>query len=161
MKVTVRSSSSQSKTKRSTARTSTRASRGTVSRMAKKASRASKQTLRDILLSKTFHAGFKVLAGFFIGGSMFYGAYALVGKSVENDVVISQSEILARISKHTMLPAGNPEAVVRVQDADALQKEAIIYQNVKIGDYIVVYPSIVVVYDLYNDKIVALKSSAP
>ena len=64
---------------------------------------------------------------------MFYGAYALVGKSVQGDVIISQSEILARISKHTTLPAGDPNAVVRVQDADALQKEAVLYQNVKIN----------------------------
>lgn len=159
MKVPVRQTSSRAKSNTRTA--TSRRSKGTVSRMAKRAGRASRQTLRDLLLSKTFHASFKLFMGLLIGGSMFYGAYALVGKSVENGVIISQSEILARISKHTVLPTGSPDAVVRVQDASALQKEAILYQNVKVGDYIVVYPSIVVVYDLYNDKIVALKSSAP
>ncbi len=154
MKASVRSISSKSKT----ASKPSQRSRGKVSRISRTVKRASKQTLRDILLSKTFHASFKVLFGLLVGGTMCYGAYALVGKSVHNDVVISQSEIVTRIARHTTLPAGVPTDVARVQDAEKLQGEADLYKNVKEGDYIVIYPSLVVVYDLYNDKIVALKS---
>lgn len=93
-------------------------------------------------------------------GSALYGAYALIGNSVANDVVVSKSEIVARVGKHIELPAGDPEAVVRVQDAETLQKQAPLYENVKEGDYILIYPSLAVVYDLRNDRIVALKSTS-
>lgn len=119
--------------------------------------RRSKQTLRDILLSRTFHNGFKVLVGLLISGSALYGAYALIGNSIANDVVVSKSEILLRVGKHIELPEGEPEAVVRVQDPETLQKQNGLYENVKEGDYIVVYPTLAVVYDLRNDHIVAMK----
>ena len=130
------------------------------SHFARTTKRYGKQTLRDILLSKTFHSGFKVLLGLLISGSALYGAYAFIGTTVANDVVVSQSEIIARIAKHTELPEGAPEAIVRVQDPETLQKQAALYENVKEGDYIVIYPSLAVVYDLRNDHIVALKSTS-
>lgn len=133
--------------------------RGGVQKLTRAAKRYGKQTLRDLLLSKTFHAGFKVLVGLAIGSSALYGAYALIGKSVANEVVVSESEILARIGKHATLPPGKPEAIVRVQDPETLKDQADLYENVKEGDYIVIYPSLAVVYDLRNDRIIALKST--
>lgn len=94
-----------------------------------------------------------------IAGTAMYGAYAFIGNAVVNDVVVSKSEIVARVGKHIELPEGEPEAVVRVQDAETLQGQAPLYENVKEGDYILVYPSLAVVYDLRNDHIVALKST--
>jgi hypothetical protein len=127
--------------------------------MARSTKRYGKQTLRDLLLSKTFHSTFKVFVGLLISGSALYGAYAFIGNSVESVVVVSKSEILARVGKHTQLPEGEPEAVVRVQDPETLQKQNSLYENVKEGDYIVIYPTLAVVYDLRNDRIVALKNS--
>jgi hypothetical protein len=127
--------------------------------MARSTKRYGKQTLRDLLLSKTFHNTFKVFVGLLISGSALYGAYAFIGNSVSNEVVVSKSEILARVGKHTQLPEGEPEAVVRVQDPETLQKQNDLYENVKEGDYIVIYPTLAVVYDLRNDRIVALKNS--
>jgi hypothetical protein len=144
--------------KRSAVKTS--AKRGPISRIARSTKRYGKQTLRELLLSKTFHASFKVIVGLLIASSAFYGAYAFIGNSVQNDVVISQSEIIARIAKHTEIPDEAPEAIVRVQDAETLQKQAALFGNVKEGDYIVIFHSMAVVYDLRNDRIVALKSSA-
>ncbi|MEZ0208798.1 MAG: hypothetical protein ACAH17_01320 [Candidatus Paceibacterota bacterium] len=146
---------------RSTSKTSLvrRKSAGPLSQFARSTKRYGKQTLRDILLSKTFHSGFKVLIGLLVSGSALYGAYAFIGTTIANDVVVSQSEIIARISKHTELPEGDPEAIVRVQDPETLQKQAALYENVKEGDYIVIYPTVAVVYDLRNDHIVALKST--
>lgn len=132
-----------------------RADMGKITRVAR---RYGKQTLRDFLLSKTFHAGFKVLVSLAIGGSALYGTYAFIGKSVVNEVVVSESEILSRIGKHAVLPQGKPEAVVRVQDPETLKNQAGFYENVKEGDYIVIYPSLAVIYDLRNDRIIALKS---
>lgn len=161
MKSTVRSHRKVSLKQSATNRVRTVASRRTassLSRIARSTKRIGKQTLRDILLSKTFNGGFKVFIGLLITGSALYGAYAFIGESIVNDVVVSQSEIIARISKHTQLPEGTPEAIVRVQDAETLHKQATLYENVKEGDYIVIYPTVAVVYDLLNDRIVALKS---
>lgn len=130
-----------------------------LSRIGYATKRYGKQTLRDLLLSKTFHSSFKVLVGLLISGSALYGAYAFIGNSIANDVVVSKSEILARVAKHTPLPEGEPEAVVRVQDPESLKKQNNLYENVKEGDYIVIYPTLAVVYDLRNDHIVALKST--
>lgn len=119
--------------------------------------RFGKQTLRDILLSKTFHKSFKVLIGFMITGTALYGAYAFIDNSISGGVVISQSEILFRVSKHTHLPSSEPNAVVRVQDAETLKKENSFYENIKEGDYIIIYPELAVIYDLRDDSIVGLK----
>lgn len=130
-----------------------------LSRVARTTRRYGKQTLRDLLLSKTFHSAFKVVLGLLVTGSALYGAYAFIGNAVADDVVVSKSEIIARVAKHIELPNEDPEAVVRVQDAETLQKQAVLYENVKEGDYILVYQSLAVVYDLRNDHIVALKST--
>jgi hypothetical protein len=129
--------------------------KGTLSRI----KRYSKQTLRDMLLSQTFHRGFKVIIGLLIIASASYGAYALIGESIANDVVVSESEILVRVGKHVQLPEGKPEAIVRVQDPESLKSQAALFENVKEGDYIVMYPTLAIVYDLRNDHIVSLKST--
>lgn len=137
----------------------TRSRSGTVSGIGRSVKRYGKKTLREILLSKTFHATFKVFVGLLISGSALYGAYAFIGNSVANDIVISQSEILARVGKHIQLPEGMPETVVRVQDSENLKNQNSLYENVKEGDYIIMYPELAVIYDLRNDHIVAMRSS--
>lgn len=146
-------------TKKSVSSKVSHTKRSGVGKFTRAAKRYGKQTLRDLLLSKTFHAGFKVMIGLAIGGSALYGTYAFIGKSVANEVVVSESEILTRIGKHATLPPGEPEAIVRVQDPEALRNQAALYENVKEGDYIVIYPSLAVVYDLRNDRIIALKTT--
>ena len=145
--------------RKSTPLRSTRKQSSALSKAVRTTKRYGKQTLRDLLLSKTFHGTFKVLVALLISGSALYGAYAFIGNAVANDVVLSKSEIVARIAKHTKLPDGEPEAVVRVQDPETLKIQNSLYENVKEGDYIVIYPTLAVVYDLRNDHIVALKSS--
>lgn len=156
-RIPIKSSARKQASSRVTRRTSAKPS--TLSRLTKTTKRYGKQTLRDLLLSKTFHSAFKVFFGLLITGSALYGAYAFIGNAVVNDVVVSKSEIIARVAKHIELPAEEPEALVRVQDAETLQKQAPLYENVKEGDYILVYSSLAVVYDLRNDHIVAMKST--
>ena len=158
MKSSVRTATKSSPRKAVSTRTVSR-KRSATSTLLRAAKRHSKQTLRDILLSKTFHTGFKVIVGLLISGSALYGTYAFIGNTIANDVVVSKSEILVRVGKHIELPAGEPEAVVRVQDPETLKKQNGLYENVKEGDYIVVYPTLAVVYDLRNDRIVAMKST--
>ena len=127
--------------------------------LARSAKRYAKQTVRDILLSKLFHTAFKLTMGIVVFGSALYGAYALLGDTISNDVVVSKSEIVARVAKLTGIPQTEPDAVVRVQDADTLKKQNVFYADVKEGDYIVMYPTLAVIYDLRNNSIVAMKRS--
>ena len=138
-------------------RIASRTRRTPLSRIAHNTKRYGKQTLRDLLLSKTFGNSFKILIGCMIAGSALYGSYAFIGNTFANDVIVSKSEILSMVAKHTELPSEEPDAVVRVQDAPTLQKQNEFYANVKEGDYIIMYPQLAIVYDLRNDSIVALK----
>ena len=119
--------------------------------------RRSKQALRGMLLSKLFHTGFKIVVGVLLFSGVSYGLYSYYNPTLKNDVVVSKSEIVDRVSKLTTIPEGEPDAVVRVQDPDTLKKQNIFYTNVKEGDYIVMYPKMAVIYDLRNNSIVAEK----
>lgn len=130
---------------------------GSISRITRITKSYGKRTLRDLLLSKTFHSTFKIIVGLMVFGSALYGVYAFIGNTFANNIVVSKSEILVRVAKHTELPASDPDAVVRVQDAEILKKQNDFYTNVKEGDYIVMYANLAIIYDLRNDSIVALK----
>ena len=79
--------------------------------------------------------------------------------ALSNTIVVSEAEIVARVRKHTTLPEGKPTSIVRVKDADALRAQHIFYKDVKEGDYIIMYPDRVIIYDLRDDSVVAQKAS--
>lgn len=137
----------------------TRSSKKTTSRAKKSIIRIGKKGLRAILLSRAFHVGFKILFIATVSCSALYGTYAFIGNTVSKDVVVSKAEIVIRVAKHTSLPDVKPDAVVRVQDPDTLKKQNPFYANVKEGDYVLMYPSLAVIYDLRNDSIIAIKQS--
>lgn len=121
------------------------------------AKRQSKRTLRNVLLSKVFNLSFKVIFCIVVTGIGVYGAYAFMEIAFGNNIVVSKSEILSRIEKHTPLPAGEPQDIVRVQDENTLKTQNVLFKDVQEGYYIIVYPSLAIVYDLRNDAIVAMK----
>ncbi len=113
-----------------------------------------------MLLSKFFHRLVYVVGISVLTLSALYGAYAWFNPTLERNVIVSQSEIVSRISKLTPLPSHEvPEAVVRVENAEVLKKQSEFYggSTVKEGDYIVIYPSLAVIYDLRNNTIIATK----
>ena len=124
----------------------------------KRYKRYAKQGIRSMLLSPTFHASFKIITGIVISSGLLYGSYLYVGKTFANEVVISQSEIIARVAKLTHLPDGSPYEIVRVQDKVTLRKQNEFYKDVDEGDYILMYKDLAVIYDLRNNRIVATKS---
>lgn len=134
-----------------------RSSSSRTSRITKSVKRYGKKSLRSILLSHTFHTGFRVLAVGFLVAVPFYGAYAYIGKTVAHEIVISKSQILDRVAKHMTLPEGKPEAVVRVQDAASLKKQNPFYDQIQPGNYILMYTTEAIIYDLQNDRVVAVK----
>jgi hypothetical protein len=123
----------------------------------KKLKRFAKQSARTILLSPVFHSSFKILATAAVVSSMLYGSYLYIGKTFANEVVVSQSEIVARVGKLTSLPAEDPYEIVRVQDEEDLRKQNPFYKDVKEGQYILVYKNLAVIYDLRNNTIVGIK----
>jgi hypothetical protein len=123
----------------------------------KKLKRYTKQGLKSILLSSTFHSSFKIVATASVVVLMLYGSYLYIGKTFANEVVISQSEIVARVDKLVTLPKEEPYEIVRVQDEEDLRKQNSFYKNIKEGDYILIYKNIAVIYDLRNNSIVGIK----
>ncbi len=116
-----------------------------------------KRALKSILLSPTTESAVKVFTVTLLLAGLFYGGYSVASTKFGGDVVISKSEILARVGRVTNLPEGKPEAIVRVQDPESLKKQNPFYSNVSEGDYIVMYPTLAIVYSLKNDRIVSLK----
>ena len=125
----------------------------------KKIKLSSKKALKSMLLSPIFHTTFKIVTGLLISSSFFYASYLAIGHSLANEVVISQSEIVARAGKLIKLPSGEPKEMVRVQDPDDLRKQSEFFKDVKEGDYILMYDDEAVIYDLLDDKIVAVKET--
>lgn len=156
MKKTARTSRSVKTEKKSAS--FTRPKKAGVSRVTKSVKNYGKKSLRAILLSHTFHSGFRFAVVAMLILIPFYGVYAYIGKTVANEIVISKSQILDRVAKHMILPTGNPEAVVRVQNADILKMQNPFYNQIKAGDYIIMYKSMAIIYDLRNDSILATKN---
>ncbi len=121
--------------------------------------RYGKTLLRKMLLSKLFQKVITFSVGIAVVAACFYGLYRYFDTSFANDVVVSKSEIVERVAKLTALPVGSPDAVVRVEDAETLKKQNLFYENVKVGDYIIMYPELAVIYDLRNNTIVSIKKS--
>lgn len=136
-----------------------KAKNGRISKMTHSTKRYGKQVVKNILLSKVFHVFFKVSVGVLIFYTVSHMVYSHFSEGIANDVVVSKSEIIDRISKLTALPNEVPDAIVRVEDSETLKKQNDFYVNVKSGDYIVMYPKLAVIYDLRNNTIVALKKS--
>ena len=119
--------------------------------------RRSKKILKAVLLSKIFDKGFRFVIFVIVVLSTLYGVYAFLDNRVTSNVIVSESEIIKRVSKLTDLPKEAPLSVARVEDAVDLQKQNAFYSNVKEGDYILAYKNTIVIYDLLNDVIVSRK----
>lgn len=88
-----------------------------------------------------------------------YLAYGHFEKNMAREVVISQSEIIDRVAMHMDLPNEEPQAMVRVQDAESLRKQNGFYAEIKSGDYIIMYTTLAIIYDLRNDRVIATKNT--
>lgn len=119
----------------------------------------SKRATRSILLSSPFQYSVKALGVGVIVASSLYGVYHFAGKTFANEVIISKSEIVSRVSKLAPVPEEPPYDVVRVEDGVNLQKQNPFYKDVKEGDYILIYKDMAIVYDLRSNAIVAMRTS--
>jgi hypothetical protein len=119
--------------------------------------RGSKKIIKKVLLSPVFYRVARYSTLFVIVGILVYGAYHTASTTFANEVVVSQSEIIARVAKLQELPSVSPTDIVRVQDPENLKQQNSFYTNVKEGDYIIMYPQMAIIYDLRNDVIIEVK----
>jgi ribosomal protein S2 len=123
----------------------------------KKFKRYVKQGIKTALVSPLFHTACKVVVVIALVAGSVYVSYRFIGKTFANEVIVSQSEIVARVVKLTAVPQEGPEEIVRVQDPEVLKKQNEFYKNVKEGDYILMYQNLAIIYDLRSNRIVAIK----
>ena len=151
------SSSAQKKATKKGTGTSMRNKQSILSPYGRKLKRYVKQGVKSLLLSPVFHRSFKIVATVVVASGMLYGSYLYIGKTFANEVVVSQSEIVARVAKLASLPPEEPYEIVRVQDEEDLRKQNPFYKDVKEGQYILIYKNLAAIYDLRNNVIVGIK----
>jgi hypothetical protein len=123
----------------------------------RKLKRSTKQGVKSMLLSPLFHRTFKgvVTTCFVIG--LLYSSYLYINKTFANEVIVSQSEIVARVGRLMPLPKEEPYDIVRVQDEETLRKQNTFYKDVREGEYILIYKNLAIIYDLRNNIVVGVK----
>ncbi len=130
-----------------------------VGKIANRLKKFSKRVTKSVLLSSPFQNSVKALGVGVIIASSLYGVYHFAGKTFANEVVISKSEIVSRVSKLIPIPEEPPYDVVRVEDGVNLQRQNPFYKDVKEGDYILMYKDMAIVYDLRSNAIVAMRTT--
>jgi len=83
-----------------------------------------------------------------------YGIFLVKKTNAES---ITQKTILTQISKSINLP-NDFKYILRVSDNKDLELEDILYKGINIGDYIIVYSSMVIVYDFDKNFIKNIKT---
>ena len=66
------------------------------------------------------------------------------------------SNIIARVTKHYVVPANETPTVAQIRDKESLQKSQEFYQGAENGDYVLVYPKakLAILYRISIDKLV-------
>jgi len=68
--------------------------------------------------------------------------------------VLSDKDILNQLKTHIEIPKEDVVRISKVRDSEALEKESKFYEGVQKGYYIIIYPSLAIMYDQKNDRIV-------
>lgn len=94
---------------------------------------------------------FKLLRLIFVFSSSFFIIfiilYSVVNSNKSNAGSVTQDKIVSQLSKTINLPDDGLISIMRVSDAKNLSNQDNLYKNVKNGDYIVVYKSMILIYD--------------
>jgi beta-lactamase regulating signal transducer with metallopeptidase domain len=76
-------------------------------------------------------------------------------ESVQIDTkILTQEDVMKSLASIINLPKEDMSIFAKVKDPATLEKESSFYQGIKRGDYIVVYPSLAVIYDAEQEKII-------
>ena len=110
---------------------------------------------RRISLFKLFRLIFIVSSSIFI---IFILLYGIIKSNKSKAESITQDTIISQLSKTINLPENNLISIMRVSDAKNLSNQNTLYKNVKNGDYIIAYKSMVLVYDFDSRFIKNIKT---
>ncbi len=89
-----------------------------------------------------------------------FGVYRLAVSSYDyyrgesSNKTLTEKEIVSRISEHMIVPKEEIVMMIKVKDSDLMRKEGAFYKDVQKGDYVVVYPSLAVIYNQKEDRVV-------
>ena len=96
-------------------------------------------------------SSFKFLRLIFISSSSFFiifiVLYGLINSNKSNAESVTQETIISQLSKSIDLSDDELISVMRISDAKTLSNQDNLYKNVKNGDYIIIYKSMILVYD--------------
>ena len=64
---------------------------------------------------------------------------------------LDNADVLDRVRSHILLPAGNPNKIIRINNIEALRSQNSFYKNLEEGDFIIIYPRKAYIYDSRHD----------
>ena len=106
---------------------------------------------------------FKLLRLIFVSSSfifiVFIVLYSVIKSNKSNAESITQDTVISQLSKTISLPDNGLISIMRVSDAKTLSIQDSLYKNIKNGDYIIVYKSMVLVYDFDSRFIKDIKTT--
>jgi hypothetical protein len=65
----------------------------------------------------------------------------------------SNYDLIKKISKQVDLPKEDIKIFMKVKDENSLQLESDFYKDVKKDDYVIIYPSLAIIYDANKDLV--------
>ena len=94
-------------------------------------------------------SAFKLLRLIFVSSTsifiLFIILYGVIKSNRTNAESITQDTVISQLSKTINLPENDLVSIMRVSDAKTLSNQDNLYKNVKNGDYIIVFKSMVLV----------------
>ena len=64
---------------------------------------------------------------------------------------LENADILERVRSHIMLPEGNPNKIIRINNIEALRAQNSFYKGLEAGDFIIIYTKKAYIYDSRHD----------
>ena len=108
-------------------------------------------------------SAFKLLRLVFVSSSFVFLVivvlYGVIKSSRTNAESITQDTVISQLSKSIDLPDNGLVSIMRVSDAKTLSNQDSLYKNVKNGDYIIVFKTMILVYDFDSRFIKDIKTT--
>lgn len=114
-----------------------------------------KKNQRRISFSKLFKWAFVSVFFISIVFAVIYGVFLNNKTSAES---INQNTILNQLAKNLILPEDEIINIMRVSNAKDLEKQDIFYKNVKNGDYVIIYKSMIILFNFDKSLIKGIKT---
>ncbi len=72
---------------------------------------------------------------------------------IEN-VILTKEQVMDKVKNIITLPKGEASLFIKVKDPMVLQKVSPMYNDLKKDDYLIAYPTLLVMYDAKEDKLI-------